>query len=73
MGVIRGGDMKPAERYEILESFRKGKTRVLVTTNVLARGIDVMDISLVINFDIPTKEKDQDTVVVGDKRTKMIN
>ena len=65
VGVIRGGDMKPAERYEILESFRKGETRVLVTTNVLARGIDVMDISLVINFDIPTKDKDNDTVVVG--------
>ena len=66
VGVIRGGEMQAAERYRVLESFRKGETRVLVTTNVLARGIDVLDISLVINFDIPTKTSGDNTVVVGE-------
>ncbi|RKF61806.1 ATP-dependent RNA helicase dbp5 [Erysiphe neolycopersici] len=43
------------ERDRILEEFRSGKAKVLITTNVLARGIDVSTVSMVINYDIPMK------------------
>lgn len=41
------------ERAEILAAFRRGETRVLLSTDVLARGIDVRHVSLVINFELP--------------------
>jgi len=44
-----------AERDAIVEDFRTGKAKVLITTNVLARGIDVSSVSMVINYDIPMK------------------
>jgi ATP-dependent RNA helicase DDX19/DBP5 len=43
------------ERDSIVEEFRQGKAKVLITTNVLARGIDVSSVSMVINYDIPMK------------------
>ncbi|KAN0034293.1 hypothetical protein ACTFIV_000790 [Dictyostelium citrinum] len=46
------GDQK--DRDGILQAFRSGATRVLITTDLLARGIDVQQVSLVINFDLPT-------------------
>jgi ATP-dependent RNA helicase DDX19/DBP5 len=39
----------------VLEEFRAGRAKVLITTNVLARGIDVQSVSMVINYDIPMK------------------
>ncbi len=47
------GDMTQDERSAIMNEFRTGASRVLITTDLLARGIDVQSISLVINFDIP--------------------
>lgn len=47
------GQMEQEERNRILDSFRSGTTRILLTTDVLARGIDVQQVSLVINFDLP--------------------
>jgi len=47
------GDMQPLERERILKDFRSGSTRVLITTDLLARGIDVQQVSLVINYDLP--------------------
>lgn len=44
-----------AERDEIVRQFRDGEGKVLITTNVLARGIDVSTVSMVINYDIPMK------------------
>jgi ATP-dependent RNA helicase DDX19/DBP5 len=41
------------ERDKIIDSFRSGKAKVLVTTNVLARGIDVSSVSMVVNYDLP--------------------
>jgi ATP-dependent RNA helicase DDX19/DBP5 len=49
------GAFDGAERDRILEDFRQGKSKVLITTNVLARGIDVQSVSMVINYDIPMK------------------
>ncbi|KAI1435185.1 P-loop containing nucleoside triphosphate hydrolase protein [Xylaria sp. CBS 124048] len=43
------------ERDALLDDFRTGKSKVLITTNVLARGIDVSTVSMVINYDIPMK------------------
>lgn len=47
-------EMTTSERERVMLSFREGTTRVLLATNVLARGIDVQHVSIVINFDIPS-------------------
>jgi translation initiation factor 4A len=47
------GEMLPKVRKDILDEFRKGKSRILIATDLLARGIDVHGVSLVINFDLP--------------------
>jgi len=47
------GDMLQPERELIMKEFRSGSTRVLITTDLLARGIDVQQVSLVINYDLP--------------------
>ena len=50
------GKMTQEERDEIVEDFRSGKTRMLLTTDLLARGIDIQQVSLVINYDLPTNK-----------------
>lgn len=47
------GDMSQGERNEVMTRFREGKLRILVTTDVAARGIDVEDVDAVINYDVP--------------------
>ena len=47
------GALEVAERDAVMDSFRDGKTKVLITTNVLARGIDVMQVNMVVNYDLP--------------------
>ncbi len=47
------GDMIQKEREAIMDEFRSGKTRILITTDILARGIDIQQVSLVINYDMP--------------------
>ncbi|KAI1389639.1 DEAD-domain-containing protein [Hypoxylon trugodes] len=49
------GAYEGSERDALLEEFRSGRSKVLITTNVLARGIDVSTVSMVINYDIPMK------------------
>lgn len=51
--VSMHGDMKQDERDSIMNDFRSGNSRVLISTDVWARGIDVQQISLVINYDLP--------------------
>tara|TARA_B110000967_G_C18839837_1_gene538749 strand:+ start:328 stop:1509 length:1182 start_codon:yes stop_codon:yes gene_type:complete len=46
-------NMTTQERHQSLQSFRSGEHRVLISSNVTARGIDVQQVSFVINFDIP--------------------
>ena len=48
------GEMEKTERTRRLEMFRSGSTRVLISTDLLARGIDVQQVSLVINYELPT-------------------
>eukprot|EP00834_Sanchytrium_tribonematis_P001229 NODE_28_length_38599_cov_0.791792.p8 type:complete len:394 gc:universal NODE_28_length_38599_cov_0.791792:7472-6291(-) len=48
------GGLSPPERDDIMEQFRTGAAKVLIATNVLSRGIDVIGVNLVINYDLPT-------------------
>ena len=51
-------DRSQAQRREALEGFRAGRIRILVATDIAARGIDVDDIGLVVNFDLPFVAED---------------
>ncbi len=52
------GDMRQSARNRTVERLRRGKLRVLVATDVAARGLDIKDISHVINFDLPMVAQD---------------
>jgi superfamily II DNA/RNA helicase len=47
------GEMSKEERDLVMDKFRKLEVNVIITTNMLARGIDVPEIEIVINFDVP--------------------
>jgi translation initiation factor 4A len=47
------GSMEKEERKDSYENFKNGKTRILISSNVTARGIDIQQVSTVINFDLP--------------------
>jgi superfamily II DNA/RNA helicase len=51
------------ERMEILKKFRKAQTRILVATDIIARGIDVQQVGLVINYDIPDGDNYQEQYI----------
>jgi len=51
------GEMPQNERDEIMQRFRDGDARVLITTDIWARGIDVQQVSLVINYDLPNNRE----------------
>jgi ATP-dependent RNA helicase len=51
------GEMPQQEREEIMSNFRSGNQRVLITTDIWARGIDVQQVSLVINYDLPSNRE----------------
>jgi ATP-dependent RNA helicase len=55
--VAMHGEMQQDERDEIMSNFRGGSARVLITTDIWARGIDVQQVSLVVNYDLPTKRE----------------
>ena len=51
-------DLEQAQRDEVMYRFKSGQTDVLVATDIVARGIDIDDISMVINFDVPRDVED---------------
>ncbi|XP_069910317.1 eukaryotic initiation factor 4A-I-like [Oryctolagus cuniculus] len=51
------GDVDQKERDVIMREFRSGSSRVLITTDLLTRGTDVQQVSLVINYDLPTNRE----------------
>lgn len=55
--VSMHGDMEQKERDTIMQEFRQGSSRVLISTDVWARGIDVQQVSLVINYDLPSNRE----------------
>lgn len=51
------GDLDQKDRDLVMREFRTGSSRVLITTDLLSRGIDVQQVSLVINYDLPTNRE----------------
>ena len=51
------GDLKQIDRDNVMRDFRSGATRVLITTDLLARGIDVYQVSLVVNYELPREKE----------------
>ncbi len=51
------GDMRQSQRNVTMQNFRRGKVDVLVATDVAARGIDVDDVEMVINYDLPQENE----------------
>ena len=51
-------DLDMIERAEVLRDYRMGKSRVLIASNVLSRGVDIETVSLVINYDVPRFKED---------------
>jgi ATP-dependent RNA helicase RhlE len=52
------GNRSQSQRVAALESFRRGRARVLVATDIAARGIDVEGVSHVVNYDMPMQSED---------------
>lgn len=51
------GKLDNAERDQTIDNFRSGRSKVLIATNVIARGIDIQQVTLVINYDMPLTQK----------------
>lgn len=51
------GDMEVSERKKRMDDFRAGRVRVMISTDLLARGIDVQQVSLVINYELPVQRE----------------
>lgn len=56
--VAMHGDMVQAKRYESLDQFKSGQAKIIVCSDVAARGIDIDDISHVFNYDVPNNAED---------------
>ena len=55
---VLSGDIPQDKRIKILEKFRSGEEKVIIATDVAARGIHVDNVSLVINYDLPERSED---------------
>ena len=47
------GELSVEERIQVLDRFRDGLEKILITTNVMARGIDIEQVTIVVNYDLP--------------------
>ena len=56
VGMIHG-NLMTREREEIMNQFRQGEIRILLSTDLLSRGIDIQQLSLVINYDLPIQKE----------------
>lgn len=55
---VSNGDLDNGERFEILKNFHDGNGKCLITTDLLARGINIQQLSLIINFELPSSNFD---------------
>ena len=53
MVALLSGELTVEERLIVLNRFREGDAKILITTNVLSRGIDIEQVTIVVNFDLP--------------------
>lgn len=51
--VALHGDMEQEDRFDTLDTFKSGRVKILLSTDVSARGIDIPDIDIVVNYDLP--------------------
>ena len=51
------GELDMTEREQTMKEFRTGSSRVLITTDLLGRGIDIQQVNLIINYDLPSKKE----------------
>jgi len=62
---VNHGKLLPEQRDEIMTQFRENKVKVLISTNVVSRGLDILQIGIVVNFDLPvhyeTRSADSET------------
>lgn len=56
------GTHQAGDRDQTIDDFRDGKTKVLITTNVVARGIDILQVNLVVNYDLPLTQSGEPDV-----------
>ncbi|KAL3283618.1 hypothetical protein HHI36_006757 [Cryptolaemus montrouzieri] len=54
--AVLTGDLTVEQRINVLDRFRGGQEKVLITTNVLSRGIDIEQVTIVVNFDLPVDQ-----------------
>jgi ATP-dependent RNA helicase DDX19/DBP5 len=67
--VALSAGLDGATRDTIIDAFRKGQAKVLITTNVLARGIDVQSVSMVVNYDVPFSPNPVTKIMEPDPQT----
>merc|ERR1712233_58186 len=51
--ALLSGELSIDQRIQVLDRFRDGLEKILITTNVLSRGIDIEQVTIVVNFDLP--------------------
>lgn len=56
--ALLSGELSVEDRISVLDRFRDGLEKILVTTNVMARGIDVEQVTIVVNYDMPTERNE---------------
>jgi ATP-dependent RNA helicase DDX19/DBP5 len=53
------GSKEATDRDAVMDRFREGQDKVLITTNVIARGIDIPQVNMVVNYDLPMMSERQ--------------
>lgn len=61
------GSKEAADRDSIMDRFRSSQDKVLITTNVVARGIDIPQVNMVVNYDLPMMSERQKEPGVNDR------
>ena len=61
------GSKEAVDRDAVMDRFRDGQDKVLITTNVIARGIDIPQVNMVVNYDLPMMSERQQEPGVNDR------